>query len=230
MARPLARLLCTLLLAVLAAPAARAQFLEPGWTFDIGVGKAKFKDVAAGSLDGFTRDFFDSFTLPVQSLSSTLSTSDRAYSVISGYRFSPFLAVEGGYFRLGAFQYNAAGTVSDAGTILPASMFFSYRAKGFQFGGVGTWPIGDLIELRARAGLASSETRVRIIANVDGAEVRDSFTESSQDFYYGAGVALAFWEAYRLGLDFTHYEKLGKTNGNGSTDVDSVMLSIGFRY
>jgi hypothetical protein len=223
-----ARLLCILLLAV--GTSAQAQLLERGWTFELGMGKTAFKDVAIGGLDALTRSFYDSYDLPVQTLSSTLDDKDRSFALFGGYRFNRWLATEAGFFSLGAFRYNATGTVSDAGTILPATFSFRYRVRGMMLGGSAILPLGRFAEARVRAGFSSSNPKVSYTASVDGDSLSDSFSDSSQDFYYGAGVGMNLWEFYRLGLDWIHHSKVGKSSTTGSTDVDNLMLSIGYRY
>jgi OmpA-OmpF porin, OOP family len=209
---------------------AQAQILEPGWYFELAVGKAKFKDVSAADIDGVTRNFFDSFALPVQTLNSTLEDKDRSYALVSGYRFLPWLSIEAGFFRLGAFQYRSTGTVSDAGTLRPATFDFSYRAKGVLVGGTAELPLGRYLALRARAGLTNSDTRVRIRASVAADGVQDEYSESSQDFYYGVGAGMNVWDYYRVGIDWMRHNQFGRASGNGSTDVDNILLSFTYSY
>jgi opacity protein-like surface antigen len=207
-----------------------AQMLEPGWTFEVAVGKAKFKDVSATAIDDVARNFFDSFALPVQTLTSSLGYKDRSYALISGYSFYPWLSVEAGLFRLGAFQYQSAGTVNDAGTLRPATFNFSYRAKGVLVGATASLPVGDYLTLRARAGMTNSDARVRISATVATDAVQDEVSNSSQDFYYGVGVGMKVWDYYRVGIDWMSHSKFGKASGSGTTDIDNVLLSFTYTY
>lgn len=230
MAAHVSRTLAILALAAAGTSVAQAQMFETGWYFEVALGKASFKDVTTADLDAVTRDFFDSFDLPVQTLTSTLSDTDRSYALTSGYRFNSFLSFEASYFRLGAFQYGSSGTVSEAGTVLPASFNFSYRAKGVLIGTAATLPVGEILELRGRAGIANSETRVRISATVDGQAVADQASESSQDVYFGVGAGIRVLEYYRVGVDWMRHSKVGKANGNGSTDVDNILLSFTYEY
>jgi hypothetical protein len=226
----ISRILGVLALALAAMPAAQAQMLDRGWYFEMALGKSSFKDVGTADLDVLTQAFFESFELPVQTLTSTRSDYERSYALLSGYRINPYFAFEAGLFRLGAVQYAATGTVSDAGTLLPASFNFSYRAKGVLIGGTATLPLGEFFELRGRAGITNSDTRGRFFAIVDGVSASDQYSESSQDFYYGAGVGFWLGQYYRIGADYMHHDKFGKASGNGSTDVDNLLVSISFQY
>jgi opacity protein-like surface antigen len=225
----LARLLC-ILAGLAVAPALQAQYLDRGWTMEIGAGNTTFKDVTRADIDGLTRDFFGSFTLPVQTLNSTLDTSDRSMSVSAGYRFNRWLSAEAGMYFLGSFRYASTGTVNDAGTISPSTFDYRYRARSILLGGTATLPLGRNFELRARAGLSNSDVSIKYKASVGTDSVNDGFSDSSQDFYYGVGAGLVVWDYYRLGVDFLRHDKVGKASTTGSTSVDNVMLTIGFRY
>ena len=228
MASRTARILWSLLL-IAGASAAQAQLLERGWTFELGVGKTSF-DVTAADGDALTRSFFDSFELPVQTLSSALDKKDRSFALFGGYRFNKWLAAEAGFFSLGAFRYTSSGTVNDAGTIRQASFNYKFRVQGVMLGGIASLPIGEYLEARVRAGFTSASPKISYSATVETDSVSDSFSDSSQDFYYGAGVGVTLWEFYRIGLDFVHHGKVGKASSTGTADIDNVMLSIGYRY
>jgi len=225
----LARLLWVLV-GLAAMPVAQAQYLDRGWTMEVGVGKTRFQDVEQAGLDQLTRDFFDSFALPVQTLASTLDTRDRSLALLAGYRFNRWLAADVGFFSLGSFQYASTGTVDDAGTVRPSAFTFGYRVRGVSVGGTATLPLGRNLELRARAGFANSDVSVRYTATVGTDTLADKFSDTSQDLYYGVGAGFVVWDYYRIGVDYLHHDKVGKASGTGTASVDNVMLTLGFRY
>jgi Outer membrane protein beta-barrel domain len=225
----LARLLCVLV-GLAAVPAVQAQYLDRGWTLELGAGKTTFKDVDKADLDAVTRDFFGSFTLPVQTLSSTLDTRDRSLAVQAGYRFNRWLAADVGFFSLGSFQYASTGTVDDVGTIRASSFNFGYHVKAITIGGTATLPLGRNFELRARAGISNSDVQIKYSATVDTDTLNDKYSDTSQDLYYGVGAGIVVWDYYRIGVDYLHHDKLGKASSTGTTSVDNVMLTLGFRY
>ncbi len=224
-----ARLLCVLA-GLAAMPMAQAQYLDRGWTLEVSVGKTSFKDVERSGLDQLTRDFFDSFALPVQSLASTLDTRDRSLALQAGYRFNRWLAADVGFFSLGSFQYASTGTVDDAGTIRPSAFTFGYKVRGVSVGGTATLPLGRNLELRARAGISNSDVNIRYSAAVDTDTLADKYSDTSQDLYYGVGAGFVVWDYYRIGVDYLHYDKVGKASSTGTASVDNVMLTLGFRY
>jgi hypothetical protein len=197
---------------------------------EVAVGKSTFRKVAKTDVDAFTRSFFSSFNLPVQTLNSTLDTKDRSLSLTAGYRLNRWFAVEAGLFKLGSFQYASTGTVNDAGTIRASTFDVGYRVKGIMMGGIATLPLGRNFELRARAGLSNSDVRLGFAAAVGTNTGEDRISDSSQDLYYGVGAGLVMWDYYRIGLDYSHYGSVGKSNSTGTADVNNVMLSLGFRY
>ena len=215
------------ILALAAAVSPATQALEPGLYFELSLGKSKFKDVG---LDEFAHAFFEYYDLPVQSLSSTVDDTDGSYAITTGYRLNRYLAGEVSYFRLGASQYYAQGTVSDGGSILPATFWVGYRSKGIAIGGAATLPVGRYLELRARGGISNTDTRLKFTATVESDELSDKSSDNSQDFYYGAGVGLNFWTYYRIGIDFTKYDGMGKASTTGDTDIDNVQLSFSYQY
>jgi hypothetical protein len=225
----LMRVLSILALGFAGLPAAQAQYLDRGWTMEVAAGKTTFKDVSLADLDTFARDFFDSFALPVQTLNSTLDTKDRSLALTAGYRFNRWFAAEAGMYTLGSFRYASTGTVDDAGSILPSTFDFGYRARGIMIGGTATLPVGRNFELRARAGISNSSVTLKLSSTVGTDSLADKFSDASQDFYYGVGAGFVVWDYYRLGLDYMHHAKVGKSS-TGTTNVDNVMLTLGFRY
>lgn len=225
-----AGVLCALAL-VGGASAARAQGLdlERGWYYEIGFGRASF-DVKTADLDAVPSSFFDSFGLPVQTITSTVDRRDRSYALFTGYHFNRYIAAEVGYFRLGAFKYASTGTVNDTGTLHPDSFWFTYRVKGVLFGGAATLPLGGLVELRGRAGISSTDTRIRYAGTVESDTLSDEFSDSSQDLYFGAGVGVNVWRFYRIGIDWMRHKNLGRASSTGTTDASDILLSIGFHY
>jgi OmpA-OmpF porin, OOP family len=225
----IARLLCILAVAFAAVPV-QAQYLDRGWTLELAAGRTTFKDVGKADLDLFTRDFFDYYALPVQTLASTLDTRDRSLGVQAGYRFNRWLAADVGFFSLGSFQYAATGTVNDAGTISPAGFTFGYTVRGITLGGTATLPLGRNLELRARAGITNSDVKISYSATVATDSLVDGYSDSSQDLYYGVGAGFVVWDYYRIGVDYLHHDKVGKSSSTGTSSVDNVMLTVGFRY
>jgi hypothetical protein len=214
----------------LAAAASPAQAFGEKWYIEVGVGNTRFKDVTLAGMDGLTRNFFDSFDLTVQSLSSTLDTKDRSYSLLSGYKFGDYFTMEAGYVPLGAFRYKSTGTVDDAGTVLPSAFDFTYRANLFLFGATANLPLGERFDVRARLGMTSSNIRIRYTAVADADRLEEGFSDSTQDLYYGVGAGFKLLDYMRIGVDWQHFSNIGSANTAGSTDIDNVTVSFSYAY
>jgi OOP family OmpA-OmpF porin len=207
------------------AMAAPAQAAGENWSFEIAMGQASFTDVKTSELDLLPSAFYG---IDVQD--STLRSTDRSYALITSYRFSRNLAMETGFFRLGAFQYTATGTADVGNSNAPASFNFNFRAKGVMLGIAAALPLGEILELRGRGGISTSSTRVRRIATVQGTSLQDEITASSQDFYLGAGVGANFGETYRIGIDWILHRDIGKQAFTYSATASNVMLSVAYMY
>lgn len=151
-----------------------------------------FINASAGSAE--LSEDFDGFDVDADS---------TAYRITAGWRFSDYLAVEGGYHNFGNFDqtFNIEGTPTEV----------SLKADGFTFGGVGSLPLGDRFALFARAG----------VFFWDGDADINSVTQASPEdtnLYLGAGVRLALSERLSLTADGSNYDL---------DDTSSTVLSIG---
>jgi hypothetical protein len=216
-----------LILAAAAAPAAQA--MDEGWSFEVALGQATFSDVSTADLARLPAELFVQLNLEYMGQEATLKRKDRSYAVITGYRFNRYLAMETGFHRLGAFQYAATGTVGRLNP-LPAAFTYSYRAKGVMLGVTGTWPLGEVFEVRGRLGLSSTDTRVKYTATVQATVLKDQFSASSQDVYAGLGVGAIVGKYYRVGLDLMLFDNMGHRNLSYRADALNAMLSLAYMY
>lgn len=230
MARRFTRILGVLALSFMVMPAAQA--MQDGWFFEVAAGQANFSDVKINDIEGMSAGFFwREYGADFTTLESSLKQKDRSYALISGYRFNRQLALEVSYIRLGAFQYQGLGQVEESDTTLSVPVTWTFRAKGVGFGVAGTLPIGDRFELRGRAGLTTSDTRLRNRFSVNGQQFpRTSWTASSQDFYVGAGVGVNLGYYYRVGIDWMRHRNVGKGHLTYRANVDNLLLSFNYQY
>ena len=137
-----------------------------------------------------------------------VDADSTAYRVTAGWRFSDYLAVEGGYHNFGKFEqtFDIDGTPTEV----------SLKADGFTFGGVGSLPLGDRFALFARAGVFFWDGDADI-NNVSQASPEDT------NLYLGTGVRLALSERLSLTADGSRYDL-----GDASSTVLSIGLDIRF--
>ena len=176
-----------LIAATLAVLAPVTTFADNGFFLTASVGSAELTE----DFDGFDID-----------------ADSTAYRITVGWRFSDYLAVEGGYHNFGEFEqtFDIEGTPTDV----------SLKADGFTFGGVGSLPLGDRFALFARAG----------VFFWDGdADINDVSQASPEDtnLYLGAGARLALSERLALTADGSRYDL-----GDASSTVFSIGIDIRF--
>jgi len=172
-----------LIAAVLAALTPVTTFADNGFFAGASVGSAELSD----NFGGFDVD-----------------TDSTAYRISVGWRFSEYLAIEGGYHNFGRFDqtFDSNGTAVD----------ISLKADGFTFGGVASLPLGDRWSLFARTGAFFWDGDADI-NNVTAATPEDT------NLYLGAGARVSLSDRLSLTADGSRYEL---------DDTSSTVLSVGF--
>ena len=140
---------------------------------------------------------------------ASVDDSDTTYTVRVGYRFSQFLALEGGYYDLGHYTFNGSvGGVDVSG---------SAKAKSYGLSAVGIAPMGGNAELYARIGIEQSEIKL----NANTALLTASESDKQTGATYGVGGRVLF--SKNLGL-FAEWMK------NDKIEVDSYLVGVDFRF
>ena len=172
------------LIAVFAAPAVLAQ--EAGWYAGGGVGRS------AASID----EPRITSSLAGQGLATTAFATDErdvAYRLFGGYQFNRYFAVEGGWFDLGRFGFEA--TTSPAGTLSG-----NVRMRGLNMDVVGSLPLTERLSLLGRVGVAHAQTRGSFGASGAAPMLYPSAStsERSAGIKYGLGVGWRLNESWDL--------------------------------
>lgn len=145
------------------------------------------------------------------------------WSVLAGYRFLRFAAVELAYHDLGTLhEYWPSRTI---GPLRSLEVKSAMESTGATLSLLGQLPLTDRWSVHLRAGglFADQEVSRRIESSY--------FNESydSEVFLYGIGTQLDFGAHWTVRLDFQRYDDVGKGNGIGEADVDSLTLGVLFR-
>jgi hypothetical protein len=133
-----------------------------------------------------------------------VDADSTAYRITVGWRFSDYLAVEGGYHNFGDFDQ----TFDNSGVPTEVSL----KADGFTLGVVASLPLGDRWSLFARTGAFFWDGDADI-NNVTQAKPEDT------NLYLGAGARLALSERLSLTADGSRYNL---------DDTSSTVFSVGF--
>lgn len=140
---------------------------------------------------------------------ASVNDSDTTYTVRIGYRFSPYLALEGGYYDLGHYQFD--------GTSGSTTISGSAKAKSFGISAVAIAPLGDAFELYGRVGIATSELKVNANAAIVSVDAADKHTEAT----YGIGARYNITRNVSLFAEWMKNDKI---------EVDSYLGGIDFRF
>jgi len=148
---------------------------------------------------------------------TTIVNSGTGWNGTLGYKFIPYIAVEGGYTRYGdARLENSAGTT--------AARDHHY---GVDVAIKGIFPVMTTgIELFAKAGvdrLVSQIGSVNAAASAIDGITFDTNAHSAMGLYLGGGVDFAITKSFLVNAEFT------RANGNSSTG-NMNLVSIGLSF
>lgn len=192
-------------------------------------------DVDKGEMDAFFIEglaseglFFDG--------SSDVDDSDTTYGLTVGYRFMPYLAVEGQYLELGEAKYSANGDLYDEFEkfIATANVEETFDSSGFALSVLGILPIQEVWEVYARLGMYFGDTEADFSVTLDdGIEsITESMSESKseEEFFYGIGGGYTFNETWNVRVEYTVFQDIGDEDITGETDLDRFVIGLNYRF
>lgn len=141
---------------------------------------------------------------------ATLDDNDTTYTVRGGWRFSPYAAIELGYYDLGRYDFHG----TRFGSAVPVDG--SARAQSVGLSLVGIWPINNF-DLYGRIGYAHSELKFNANGPINTGNQNDRQDEAT----YGLGARWNFSRNWGL---FAEWMK------NDRIRVDSYLAGIDFRF
>ena len=188
-------------------------------------------DVDQGTLDSLAEDFINFGGFDVLSADSELDDSDSSYSVFVGYRFMPYLAVEGAYVDLGTAGYQAYGEVEDEVFVYDSTISGDISSSGFALSALGILPIGESFEAFARLGVYYADTDIDLNLSVDGESVGSANEkEGETEFLWGIGGAFNFSDAWAVRLEYSQFMDIGDEELSGEYDVDRWSLGVTYTF
>jgi len=140
-----------------------------------------------------------------------LDDSDTSWKVFAGWRFAPFIAVEGAYIDFGNPGDSFSGTLVSGKANVKLSGFAPYL--------VGTLPLG-IFEIFAKVGYYFYD--VDLSANINNQQFKAS--DSKEDLVYGAGLGLLLFEHLNARLE---YERIDVSELDTS---DALWLTGAWRF
>lgn len=191
-------------------------------------------DVNQGTLDNLSEDFINFVGFDVVDADSELDDSDSSWSLFVGYRFMPYLAVEGAYVDLGTAGYQATGEIVDVESFYDATISGDISSSGFALSALGILPVGESFEAFARLGVYYADTDIdlNLSADGEGPSFDESFNEKEgeTEFLWGIGGAYNFNDALAVRLEYSQYMDIGDEELSGEYDVDRWSLGVTWTF
>jgi len=166
--------------------------------------------------------------------SSDVDDSDTTYGLTVGYRFMPYLAVEGQYLDLGEAKYSANGDVYDEfdSFLGTANLDIGIDSSGFALSVLGILPIQEVWEVYARLGMYFGDTDADFSVSVDDGSEPLSMgdSKSEEEFFYGIGGGYTFNETWNVRVEYTIFQDIGDEDLTGETDLDRFVIGVNYRF
>jgi OOP family OmpA-OmpF porin len=200
------------LMAAFGSQTAMAQ--DAGWYGGLSAGqsRAKIDD------DRISRDLLGSgFTVN----GITNDERDTGFKVFGGYQLNRNFALEGGYFDLGRFGFNAnvTPTGSLAGTI---------RLRGLNLDAVGLLPITERLSAFGRVGVNYAEARDHFTGTGAVSVFNPNPSKRDTNYKFGAGLQYAITDALNVRLEAERYRVNDAVGNRG--DVDLMSIGLVYRF
>lgn len=162
-------------------------------------------------------------------LPGTASVSDdnngNAYKLFGGYQFNRNFAVEGGYFNLGEFGYNAT-TLPPA---LPGTLSGKIKLQGLNLDAVGMLPLGDKFSVFGRLGMQYAQAKDNFSSTgVVATPTNPNPSKNALNYKAGLGVQYDFNRSLGMRLEAERYRINDAINNKGDIDMYSIGLVYHF--
>lgn len=149
-------------------------------------------------------------------------TKDFGFKVYGGYQFTPYFALEAGYFDLGSYNLDTA--------ILPPGVLLSDMAfRGINFDAVVTLPVTDTMSVFARAGMNKVELDSDYFGSGSAAGgVYPTGKRRDTHEKFGVGMAYAINDAVSVRVEAERYQFEDVIRRDGNINLYSVGLVYSF--
>jgi OmpA-OmpF porin, OOP family len=165
-------------------------------------------------------------------LSGDFDDHDVAYTLLAGFRFSRFYALEFGYTDLGEFSAEFRNSCTPVPGLPCPPDIGKTAIESFFLNNIVVWPIADHFHLKAVLGMNWHDLSGSL-ARANGSTT--TFSDSSGSYNFGLGIGVPVNPQLELGLDVTVYRALKFEYGfSGAIDLvyepDATLAMLGVRY
>ena len=146
---------------------------------------------------------------------------DLGYKLFSGYQFNRNLAVEGGWFDLGEFGFEAETTP-------PGTFSGDIKIRGVNLDLVGFLPITARLSAFGRGGVIYAEAKDHF-SGTGAVNVLDpNRKERAANYKFGGGLEYAFTESFGMRAEAERYRINDGVGNKGDVDLYSIGLIARF--
>jgi len=214
--------LSLMVLATLVAPCAFAQSAadsdplqnSAAWYFGADIGRSHAKIDNTGIRNGIEADGAAMSSIYDRDL-------DTGFNVVGGYQFNDYFAIEGGYFDLGRFGYNAitvpAGTVNG-----------DISLRGINLDVLGFLPITENLSVFGRVGANYSEAKDSFSATGPITITDPDPSRRDVNYKLGLGVQYRLTPSLATRLEIERY-RVDDAIGNRG-DIDQLSVGLVYRF
>lgn len=191
-----------------------AQAFDDGWYAGFGLGSSratidnsKISSTLLGA--GFTTNSVND------------DENSLGWKLQGGYQFNPYIAVEGGYFNLGRFGFNAQ-------TLPPGALDGQFKLQGINLDLVGLIPITDRFSAFGRFGVDYSKTKDHFTGTGLVTVPTPDRKQTGTNYKFGAGAEYALTHSLGLRAEAERY-RVNDGVGNKS-DIDLFSAGVIYRF
>ncbi|MFZ6659050.1 OmpA family protein [Undibacterium sp. TJN19] len=207
---------CALLVSQLAQadePWTNPDWADSAWYIGAGGGRAN----ASIDKDRLVRSLMDS---GASSVNFTSNERDTAYKLFLGKQMNKYFAIEGGYFDLGKYGFNA--TTTPAGSVNAQVGF-----RGFNLDLLAQLPLSERFSLLGRIGANYARADAHFSGNRLFALTEANPSEKKLNPKIGVGLEYKFTEALAMRGEVERYRVNDAVHNRG--DVDFYSLSLVYK-
>jgi OmpA-OmpF porin, OOP family len=163
---------------------------------------------------------------------SRLDDTTNVWGALVGYRFNRWVGAEVGYVNLGEVKYDQSGVLSTPTEDLPYVIGYRFSSAGPSAAAVGFVPVGEHIDLNAKAGIYFADTRetIRLYDVLFGENAVHSRSDASQSELF-AGIG-ATWNAtadFALRVEYQRFFDVGDDEKTYEQDIDVISVGVLFK-